>query len=258
MWVRKLFVKALFLSLILLLTSFGCATMHTTKEPVTVTLLTDDQTKLTGTYYPALTSKAPGVILLPDTRCDRNHFADLPSKLNEAGFGVLAMDFRYKELIGRLRNISEQINTIQKQDLNALVDQDMKSAINFLSHQDGIDPERIGLIGTSLGSRVGLISGSKYKINALVLISLSGSEAFPGGKSIKQLLEEYGERPLLFVTSEKDWGGNGKAAQDNKFYFEWAKGKKELKIWPGSGHGVDILKREEASKFVLSWLGQNL
>jgi dienelactone hydrolase len=257
MCVRKLFIKVLFLSLILLLMSFGCATTEITKEPVT--LLTDDQTKLAGTYYPALTPKAPGVILLPDTRCDRKHFGNFPSKLNEAGFGVLAMDFRYKDLIGRSRSISEQISTIKKQDLNVLVDQDMKSAINSLSHQDGIDPERVGLIGTSLGTRIGLVSGVKYKIKALVLISLSGPEALPGGKSIKQLLEEYGERPILFMTSEKDWGGNGTAAQDNKLYFEWAKGKKELKIWPGSGHGVDLLlKREKISEFVLSWLRQNL
>ncbi|MBI4777160.1 MAG: hypothetical protein HY788_23760 [Deltaproteobacteria bacterium] len=130
--------------------------------------------------------------------------------------------------------------------------------MDFLSHQEGVDPERIGLVGASLGSRVALISGVKYKIKALVLISLSGSEAIPGGKSIQQLLEEYGERPILFMTSEKDWGGNGSAAEDNKRYVEWAKGKKYLKIRPGSGHGVDLLKREEDSGFVSSWLAQHL
>jgi predicted esterase len=134
----------------------------------------------------------------------------------------------------------------------------MRSAIDFLSRQEGIDPERIGLLGTSLGSRVALISGLKYKVKALVLISLSGQEAFPSGDTVKNLLEKYGYRPILFMTSEKDWGGNYKAAEHNKLYFNWAKGKKELKIWPGSGHGLDILKREEASKFVWSWLGQNL
>jgi dienelactone hydrolase len=256
MWLKKLFVKSLFLPLVLLLISVGFATTKITKE--SVTLITDDQTKLTGIYYRPLTPNAPGVILLPDTRCDKKHFGEFPSKLNEAGFGVLAMDFRYKDLIARSGTISEQISTIQKQDLNALVDHDMKSAIDFLSRQDGINPERISLLGTSLGSRVGLISGVKYKIKALVLISLSGQEAFPGGKSIRQLLEECGDRPILFMSSEKDWGGNYKAAEDNKLYFNWAKGEKELKIWQGSGHGIDILNRKEATEFVLSWLKTNL
>ena len=256
MCVRKFFVKILFLPLVLLLMIFGCATTQIIKEPVT--LITDDKSKLAGTYYPALTPNAPGVILLPDARCDKKHFGNFPSKLNEAGFGILAMDFRYKELIARSRSREEMISTIQKQDLNALVDYDTKSAIDFLSRQEGIDPERIGLIGMSLGSRVGLISGVKYKIKALVLISISGQEAFPGGASIKELLEEYGDRPILFMASEKDWGGNGKAAEHNKLYFDWAKGEKELKIWPGSGHGVDILNRKKATEFLLLWLKNTL
>ena len=256
MCARKFFVKTLFPLLILLLMSFGCATMQITKEPVT--LVTDDQIKIAGIYYPAPTPNAPAVILLPDTRCDKKHFGNFPSKLNEAGFGVLAMDFRYKELISRSRSREEEISTVQKQDLNALVDHDMKSAIDFLSRQEGIDPERIGLICTSLGSRVGLISGVKYKIKALVLISLSGQEAFPGGGSIKNLLEEYGDRAILFMTSEKDWGANGKAAEHNKLYFDWAKGEKELKILPGSGHGIGILNRKKATEFVLSWLKNTL
>jgi dienelactone hydrolase len=168
------------------------------------------------------------------------------------------MDFRYKDLIAQARSREEEISTIKKQDLYSIVEHDIKSAIDFLSGQKGVDSDRIALIGASLGTRVGLISAVNFRVKALVLISLSGQEALPGGKPIKQLLEEYGDRPILFMTSEKDWGGNYKAAEHNKIYFTWAKGKKELKIWPGSGHGVGILKRQEASKFVLLWLKNNL
>jgi dienelactone hydrolase len=242
---------------IVLLVSFGCATTQVSKESVTI--ITDDQKKLGATYYPASSPNSPGVILVPDTRCDRKKsFGRFPSKINKAGFAVLALDLRYKDLIARTRDREEAIGLIQKQDLYALVKFDMRSAIDFLSRQQEVNPERIALIGTSLGTRVGLISGVKYKVKALVLVSLSGQEALPGGKSIKQLLEEYGNRPILFMTSEKDWGGNYKAAEHNKLYFNWAKGEKELKIWPGSGHGPDILNIEGASEFVLSWLKDNL
>jgi len=241
---------------IIFLMSFGCATTQVSKQSATI--ITDDQKKITATYYPAPSPNAPGVILLPDTRCSKKYFGHFPTKLNEAGFAVLSMDFRYKDLIARTRNRQQAISLIQKQDLYALVKYDIKSAINFLSNQKGVNPERIALIGTSLGTRVGLISAVQYKVKALVLISLSGQEALPGGKRIKDLLAEYGNRPVLFMTSEKDWGGNGKAAEHNKIYFNWAKGEKELKIWSGAGHGVDILKREEASEFVLSWLKNNL
>jgi dienelactone hydrolase len=248
--------KRFFTFFLILLMSFGCATTQTSKQSATI--ITGDQKKIAATYYPALSPNAPGVILLPDTRCNRKHFGHFPTKLNEAGFAVLAMDFRYKDLIAQARSREEEISTIKKQDLYSIVEHDIKSAIDFLSGQKGVDSDRIALIGASLGTRVGLISAVNFRVKALVLISLSGQEALPGGKPIKQLLEEYGDRPILFMTSEKDWGGNYKAAEHNKIYFTWAKGKKELKIWPGSGHGVGILKRQEASKFVLLWLKNNL
>jgi hypothetical protein len=104
---------------------------------------------------------------------------------------------------------------------------------------------------------VALHSGVKYKTKALVLVSLSGHEALPG-KAVKDLLEEFGEKPILFMTSEKDWGGDYKTAEHNKLYFEWAKGKKELKIWPGSYHGVDILGMKRAADYTIMWLKENL
>jgi len=53
-------------------------------------------------------------------------------------------------------------------------------------------------------------------------------------------------------------GGNYKAADDNRTYYDLAKGEKELRIWPGSGHGVDIIERSEVMNFVISWLQRNL
>ena len=99
----------------------------------TVDITTDDGQKLKGTYFAPATPNAPGAILLPDTRCDRMNFGSIPRKLNEAGFAVLALDLRYKDIIAKAGSRKEQISTIQKQDLMALVKYDTKSGINFLS-----------------------------------------------------------------------------------------------------------------------------
>ncbi len=234
----------------------GCATAQVKRE--SVKLITDDQKMLSADYYPPVSASAPGIILLPDTRCDRMAFGSIPRKLNEAGFAVLSMDFRYKEIIAKTKSRKEAISTIQKQNLMALMKHDTKSGINFLLGKKEVDPERIALIGTSLGSRVAIISGGEYNLKALVLISLSGEEAFPGHKSNKQLLSEYGNKPILFMTATKDWGGNYKAAEHNKSYYEWARGEKELKIWSGAGHGIEILEKKEATDFVILWLKNNL
>lgn len=223
-----------------------------------VKLITEDQKQIYATYYPPPSDNAPGVIFIPDARCDGILFGGrFPSNLNNAGFAVLVMDLRYKDLIARARGREEQIKLLQSQDTYAPVNYDLKSALDFLTAQKGVDPDRIALLGTSYGSRVALHSGAKYKVKALVLVSLSGQEALPG-KAVRELLEEYGGKPILFMTSEKDWGGNYKAAEHNKLYFGWAKGKKELKIWPGSDHGIDILDVRDASDFAIKWLKENL
>lgn len=112
--------------------------------------------------------------------------------------------------------------------------------MDFLSKQNSVDPKRIGILGTSLGSRVALQSGVQYNLKALVLSSLSGEELFTTRKTpIKELLSEFGDKPILFMSYVKDWGNNFRAPEDNKSYMNVVKGKCELKIWPGEGHGVD-------------------
>ena len=64
-----------------------------------VKLTTEDQKQIHTTYYRSPSGQAPGVILVPDTRCDGGVFDRFASKLNKEGFNVLAMDLRYKELI---------------------------------------------------------------------------------------------------------------------------------------------------------------
>jgi dienelactone hydrolase len=255
--VKVKYSKTIFFTFLLLICSLArFVTQGGAEETVSIT--TDDGKELKCMYFPPPQSNAPGVILLPDTRCNRMNFGSIPTNLNEAGFAVLAMDLRYKDLIAKAKNRKEQIRIIQNQDLMSLVKYDTKGGINFLSSKKEVDPERIALIGTSLGSRVAIISGVEYDLKALVLISLSGEEAFPGHKSIKQLLSDFGEKPILFMTATKDWGGNYKAAENNKLYYDWKNGKKELKIWSESGHGIEILNKKESTEFVISWLKNNL
>jgi dienelactone hydrolase len=255
--IKGQYAKLIFFSIIMIVCFFAKFVPVGLAEE-TVHIATDDGKKLKCTYFPPLKANAAGVILLPDTRCNRMNFDSVPRKLNEAGFAVLAMDLRYKDIIAKTKSRKDAISTIQKQDLMALVNYDAKSGVTFLSNKNEVDPERIAIIGTSLGSRIGIISGPKYDLKALVLISLSGETAVPNYKPIKQILADYGERPILFMTAKKDWGGNGKAAEHNKKYYEWKSGKKELKILSGSGHGVEILKENESTKFVISWLKENL
>ncbi|MDI6763651.1 MAG: hypothetical protein QME83_11550 [Thermodesulfobacteriota bacterium] len=55
-----------------------------------VKLITEDQKQIYATYYPPPSDNAPGVIFIPDARCDGILFGGrFPSNLNNAGFAVL-------------------------------------------------------------------------------------------------------------------------------------------------------------------------
>ena len=250
--------KATLITLAVFLIS--ASTSYSTESAKSITIMTTDGKKLGGTLYstPSASTKPPCVVVLPDTRCDKDPYEGFASRLNQAGFTVLVLDFRFKDLISRARNREEAVKLIQEQDLQTIVDDDIKSAMEFLVKQEVVDTGRIGFLGSSLGARVALVAATRYEVAALTLISLSGEYALPGGKRVEELLSVYGNKPVLFMTSEKDWGGNYKAAEHNRLYFEWAKGKKELKIWPGSGHGPDIVNTDQAADFIKEWLRRNL
>jgi dienelactone hydrolase len=220
-------------------------------------LTTADKQSIDITYYPAAAERAPVVILIPDTRCDRSVFRKLPLQLQKAGFAVVTTDLRYKTLIARARSPEEAIRTLQRQDTYAPVAYDVKSVLDYVAQKKDVDSARIALLGTSYGSRVAIHAGVQYKVAALVLVSLSGDEALPG-KAVRQLLEEYESNSVLLMTTEKDWGNKFRAAEDNKTYAGWGKGKRDLKIWPGSAHGVDIVEDKDPSAFVIEWLKANL
>jgi dienelactone hydrolase len=220
-------------------------------------LTTADKKSIDITYYPAAAERAPVVILIPGTGCDRSVFRKLPSQLQKAGFAAVATDLRYKTLIARTRSREEAIRTLQGRDTYAPVAYDVKSVLDYVAQKKGVDSTRLALLGTSYGARVAIHAGVQYKAAALILVSLSGDEALPG-TPVRHLLEEYDGKPILFMTTEKDWGNNFKAAQDNRTYVHWGKGKRGLKIWSGSAHGPDIVEDKDASAFLIEWLKGNL
>jgi dienelactone hydrolase len=245
-------MRRLFLIVSIMVMSLG---LHHSARAESV--VTADQKSIDISYYPCGSERAPVVVLIPDTRCDRSVFRSLPAQLQKAGFSVVTTDLRYKTFLRGARNPQEMIRMLQSQDLYAPVIYDLKAVIDYIAQKKEIDPARIALLGTSYGSRVAIHGGVQYKATALVLVSLSGEEVLPGG-TVRQLLEDYDGRPILFMASEKDWGNNFRAAEDNRTYIGWGKGKRDLKIWPGSAHGADIVEAEEPSAFLIEWLKGNL
>lgn len=105
-------------------------------------LTTADKKSIDITYYPAPAERAPVVVLIPDTRCDRSVFQKLPSQLQQAGFAVVATDLRYKALMAGTRNRAEAIRTLQSQDTYAPVRYDVKSVLDYVVQKKDVNAAR--------------------------------------------------------------------------------------------------------------------
>ena len=104
--------------------------------------------RLAGTFYTkdGASDRSPGIVLAHGFAGVRYpkmaaHFADL-------GYGVLSLDFRgYGESGGeRGRVIPHELAS------------DIRHSVTWLSEQPGIDPSRIGVVGSSLGGSVAIMA----------------------------------------------------------------------------------------------------
>jgi uncharacterized protein len=131
------------------------------KQPVA--LQGADGTTLRGWYVPSRTGAA--VIALHGTESDRNGVAPHARMLARHGYGVLAVDLRgHGDSGGRSTSVPW------------MLDDDLDSAIAWLSRRDDVDDRRIGAVGVSLGGEVALHTAARRpELRAVVAEGVVGS-----------------------------------------------------------------------------------
>lgn len=204
-----------------------------------VRLQTADEVTIVGSYYQPPAPKAPGVILLHMVARSRQDWDPLARKLQGAGYAVLAID---------LRGHGESGGT----QAWGRMPQDVVAAQVFLSRQPEVDGGRIGIVGASIGANLGLdYAASHGVVRSLVLLS-------PGldyrGIKTERPMQEY-DRPVLIVASEEDQY----SVESSRKLDSLAKGKHQLHLYKGAGHGTEMLAHEPGlSDLIVGWLRDTL
>ena len=108
-----------------------------------VSFSASDGVPLSGWYVPGRNRAA--VILLHGSHGDRTSTEDYLRFLSRAGYGVLAFDARGHGQSGGHTNA-----------LGWRADRDVAGAVEFLRGQQGVDPNRIGMLGLSMGAEIAL------------------------------------------------------------------------------------------------------
>lgn len=203
-------------------------------------VLAADGTTLVGSYYPPATAPAPAVLLLHMTGGQKEDWAFLATRLQEAGYAVMALD---------LRGHGESSGTV---DWTTAPD-DGERAWVALATQREVDKQRTAIVGAGIGANLALaVAAAEPQVRAVALLSpLPDDQGVPSGEAIST----YGERPLLIVVSEED----PHAAESAAALAELAPASPVLTIYQGADHGIQMFVSQPGlTSLLLGWLGVHL
>jgi len=207
-----------------------------------------DSVLVVGTLYPPSKKISQTVVLLHMLSRNRVDWEPFATKLWKKGYGILSIDLRGH---GESVKMGDEVLDFRKfsKEMYQNMVLDVKAAVEFLKEEKRIDTENIVIMGASIGGNVALnYAATDERVKGVVL--LSAGLDYRGVKT-EEAMREYGERPVLIVTSEED----KYAYQSAKKLYEIAKGTKELKIYKNAGHGTRIFDKEEGLKdLILTWL----
>jgi dienelactone hydrolase len=212
-----------------------------------VDIKASDGVTLKGTYF-SPGRPGPAMLLLHQCNMDRHAWDGLARDLSDAGFHVLAIDFRgYGESGGERFADMAQRRPVMEQKWPGDVD----AAFAYLLAQTGVDKSRIAAGGASCGVTQSSNLATRHReIKALMLLSGTASEA---GKAY------LAATPAVAVFGAASEGDASAAKGINEAAGASRNPRSTLKIYPGSEHGVPMFaKNPDLEPMIVSWMKAQL
>lgn len=212
-------------------------------QPVRVELDASDGLVLVGLYYapgPEAVgdSGAPAVLLMHHGGSRKEAWIDFIPVLAEAGYAVLTVD---------LRGHGETGGGFEW----ALADEDALLWLAWLRDQPEVDPQRVSIVGASLGGDVGLrIMPRDEQLRTLV--SLSPLLALDGDSiGTLEAAESLGPRPLYVVAAQ----GVEAEAEAVHALLGAAEGNIQARLYEGTACCTFLLMLErDLAPSIVTWL----
>ncbi|GAB4572284.1 MAG: hypothetical protein Kow0077_11290 [Anaerolineae bacterium] len=208
-------------------------------EPVTLAASADGLT-LVGDFYPALPvdeqeTAAPAVLLLHMLGSDREAWAPLIPALHEAGYAVLAVDMRGHGETGGAQDWP-------------LAEQDVADWLAWLRAQDGVDAERVNLVGASIGANLAL-RGLANDDTVVTAVALSPGLDYRGVTTEDAVAAVT--RPLMLVAGQ----GDRYSAESVRALGAALQGAGLVRFYASGLHGTQFLPQEPSLEaLIIHWL----
>jgi alpha-beta hydrolase superfamily lysophospholipase len=210
----------------------------------TVTFRAADGTTLSAVWH-AATRPAPAVLLLHMLTRSHAEWDATALALNEAGFGVLALDLRGHG--ASAGGWSEGLGPMQ---------QDVQAALDWLKARPDVVSGRIGIAGASLGATLAVLgAAAEPAVRSIALFSpASEYRGLRCEASMRRFAERSGAVMLVAAT------GDPYALRTAHSFETMGKGARDLRVIDGtSAHGTTLLTvRPDLVAGLVDWFRRSL
>jgi dienelactone hydrolase len=215
-------------------------------EPQAVTFTARDGAQVSGVLHVPEKTPAPGVVLLPMLGRTHRDWDQAAARFVEAGFAVLAVDFRHTAPAD-----PDAADSVRSP--HAALVLDAEAARAYLAARPEVNPARIGMAGASLGANVAVLAAANdSSVRSLALLSVSLDYR---GLKLEQALKTFASRPALLVASSEDPFALRSARQA----VTMGDGARELRVLSGAGHGAVMLARDpDLATALVDWFLRTL
>ena len=178
-------------------------------------------------------ARAPAVLLLHGGRQDRSEWDGLLPALQARGWTTLAIDLRgHGETGGEIEDWSAFFN-----DANG-VPHDVEAALAFLREDAGVDPERIAVVGSSVGANLACVAVQKFGARGAVFFSgKTEAAASLAGEELTRL------HSTLYVAAADEQGG-ARAGWARALAEQSAEPARAYVVGDSSTHGAALLAED--------------
>jgi acetyl esterase/lipase len=184
-----------------------------------VTFRAQDGMMLNGAYYEPSRRPAPGIVLLHMLRRSPADWDVAASQLSDAGFAVLALDYRSADDLGTFAV-------------------DVRAAKTFLRERPEVLPNSIGIAGASIGANLAVLDAADDP-GVLSIALLSPGLDYKGLRT-EAAMKKFGARPALLAGSTKD----PYAARSIRHLTTIGPGLREVRLTDAVAHGTVLLARD--------------
>lgn len=248
--------KFLLLTLAIFVLTCQCVYCKTVKKEIEVQTKDSRIIKATVSYVKIEgVKKYPTVLLLHSLGYSSRDWGNLIPDLNNAGYAVIAMDFRGHGQSIFDGNFHQKTWTYFKPKTYQKFPSDVISVLNEAQTQvKQVSLDNLAIVGADIGANTAVLVARQLKKKPKTLVLICPTISFKG-LYIPLAMTEMGMIPILSMVSTQD----GYSMQQQQALSKFAQGGFYAKNYPKGGMGMTMIKvnpamSQDITKWILKYL----